>query len=330
MTGEIKNLQFAEGTSVATPTSISTDESQNYAGTNSNADSGVGDWVTYADAAASTPVDGSGGSPTVTLGLETSSPLRGTQSFKVTKDAADRQGEGVSLDLDAFADPDQNSKILSIELEYLASANFATGDMGIYVYDITNTTLITPEIVDIPATTNARKLSVSWVSAASSSYRLVFHVATTNALAYTLTFDSVVVKRGLNIYRNIDWTTPTHDTADFTGAWNGAGDVTGGMVDAYKYSVVNNTMHLIFRVLTADVTGGNTELRIKIPGGFTPKGNHTVIHQYRDNGGARVIGTGAALNGETFIRLTKIDPTTNWAASTGGTEVRGDVTFEVN
>lgn len=44
-------------------------------------------WATYADAAGTAPVDGTGGSPTVTWTRTTSSPLSETASFLFTKDA---------------------------------------------------------------------------------------------------------------------------------------------------------------------------------------------------------------------------------------------------
>jgi len=45
-------------------------------------------WAVYADAAATTPVDGTGGSANITLTRSTSSPLRGTANGLITKDAA--------------------------------------------------------------------------------------------------------------------------------------------------------------------------------------------------------------------------------------------------
>lgn len=62
-------------------------------------ESDASDYSAYADAAGSSPVDGTGGSPSVTITQTTSAPLSGVASGLITKDAANRQGEGVSTDL---------------------------------------------------------------------------------------------------------------------------------------------------------------------------------------------------------------------------------------
>jgi hypothetical protein len=69
-------------------------------GTNSDFETTVGDWVAYADAAAATPADGTGGVPNVTFTRTTTAAdiLRGAASGKLTKDAVNRQGEGFSVD----------------------------------------------------------------------------------------------------------------------------------------------------------------------------------------------------------------------------------------
>lgn len=55
---------------------------------------------TYDDVTAAT--DGTGGTPNVTASSETSSPIAGTASYKLTKDAADRQHEGWAIDSDTL------------------------------------------------------------------------------------------------------------------------------------------------------------------------------------------------------------------------------------
>ena len=65
---------------------------------NPNAEASTSGWSTYADAAQPTPVNGTGGSANITLARSTSNPLRGSGSFLLTKDAVNRQGNGVSTD----------------------------------------------------------------------------------------------------------------------------------------------------------------------------------------------------------------------------------------
>ncbi len=165
----------------------------NYASANPDAETDTAGWGTYADAAAATPVDGTGGSPTTTLTRSTSSPLRGTGSFLITKDAANRQGEGVNF---AFTiDSADQGQMIEIDFDYSASANFIYGDSSdikIYVYDVTNSLLLTPTKTFISAASGTNRTSFQ-ASATSTSYRLIMHVSTTSALAYTLKFDRVAI-----------------------------------------------------------------------------------------------------------------------------------------
>ena len=154
-------------------------------------DGTVTGWVTYADVAGTTPVDGTGGSPTVTFANSSITPLRGSYSGLFTKDAANRQGEGVSYGFTLSAA--DVAKTLQITFDSnVSSGTFASGDLKIYVYDVTNAVLITPSSVNVP-TGLASQYSLCFNTSTSLSYRLIFHVASTSASAYTLRFDQVSV-----------------------------------------------------------------------------------------------------------------------------------------
>jgi len=152
-------------------------------------------WATYDDGAVSAPVDGTGGSPsTLTLSANSTTPLRGNTDFKIVKSAADGQGEGWSYDFSIDA-PD-TSKKLKVEFDYNTSdAAYAAGDVLIYVYDVTNSTLITPSSTSLPAASGTHQITFD--SSTSTSYRLIFHVATTNASAYSLYLDNIIVGPGV-------------------------------------------------------------------------------------------------------------------------------------
>jgi len=111
---------------------------------NPDAESSTAGWATYADAAASRPVDGTGGSPNVTWTRSTSSPLRGVASFLFTKDAANRQGQGASYDL--TIDSADQARVLQISFDYeIASGTYSGGtsstdsDLIVYIYRTTAT-----------------------------------------------------------------------------------------------------------------------------------------------------------------------------------------------
>jgi hypothetical protein len=169
--------------------------------TNDGAESTVNGWAAYADAASSRPVDGTGGSPNVTITRSTTSPLRGVGSFVFTKDAANRQGQGASYDF--TIDTADRAKVLNIVMDWTVdSGTFQGGtsstdsDLIVYIYDITNARLIEPAPIKLDGAvigTNYKYVSSFQTSSDSTSYRLIIHCATTSASAYTIKFDAVTV-----------------------------------------------------------------------------------------------------------------------------------------
>lgn len=161
--------------------------------TNADAQSDTTGWATYADAAGAAPVDGTGGTANVVWDRNTSSPLRGNADFAFAKDAANRQGQGVAFAF-TLATTDRSKKC-QISFDYdTSAANYAAGDLRVYIYDVTNAALITPQTVAIPKGTNT--FQTTFDTTTSTSYRLILHVATTNATAYTVDFDNFVVNAG--------------------------------------------------------------------------------------------------------------------------------------
>lgn len=169
-------------------------------GNNHNYESTVGDWIAYADAAASTPVDGTDGAPTSTFTRTTtgSEIIRGIASGKLTKDAVNRQGEGFSLNVDI--DPKDQGNIIIVRVDYKTTDNYVSGDIIGYVYDITNGG--TPQILsnddnsgEFLAHTGNGVTFLGTFNAASNSteYRIIFHIATTNASAYNMIVDRIRV-----------------------------------------------------------------------------------------------------------------------------------------
>jgi len=181
-------------------------------------------FATYKDAAAATPVDGTGGSPTtLTLSANSSSPMRGNFDFKVAKSAANSQGEGWSYDF-SIKTPDRSKK-LKIQFDVNSSdSNYTAGDVVIYVYDVTNAALITPTVTSLPKQ-NASTWQIQWDSASNStSYRLIFHWAVTTATAVNLFFDNFIVGPGIvsQGFAGGDWETWTP-----TGSWVSNATYTG-------------------------------------------------------------------------------------------------------
>lgn len=149
------------------------------------------------------PVDGTGGVVTgVTFTQNTSTPLVGTGSFDLNKDANSREGTGVSTDFQINSIDKGVPLQISFIYEGLTGIILGTSsDVRVFVYDITNAVLIpvTPlrtiaGPVNTPKTFVGQFLSVS----TSVNYRLIIHIATTSAITWDFLFDSVVVSSVLN------------------------------------------------------------------------------------------------------------------------------------
>jgi hypothetical protein len=170
--------------------------------TNGNADdTSASIFVPYADAASTRPADGTGGSPTVTTSVSTSSPLDGVKSFLLTKPASNVQGQGWSVPF--TVDPAYRAKALMISVDYIInSGTFVAGstttesDIIWYIYDVTNSQLIEPSTIKMfsNSTDISDKFEATFQSSATgSSYRLIAHVQSTSALAYELKVDNITV-----------------------------------------------------------------------------------------------------------------------------------------
>src|ERR1035437_5803350 len=157
------------------------------------------------------PVDGIGGTVTgVTFTRNTVSPISGAADFLLSKDAANRQGEGVSTDFNI--DAIDQGETLQINFQYRATSGMILGansDVQIFVYDITNAILIPLLTVNPYQATQPNTLAGAVnaintftgqfkASETSTAYRLIFHIATVNAAAWGLEIASVVVNNLVN------------------------------------------------------------------------------------------------------------------------------------
>jgi len=151
-------------------------------------------WATYADAAGVVPVDGTGGTANITWTRSTTTPLDGTASFVLVKDAANRQGQGASFD---FTIPDgDKQRTFEITFDALStSAAYVTGDFQVFVVDRDLGVLVDTPIKIIPGDAINRKHFIGFFrTSASVNYRLIVHVATTSAVAYNMYFDRIAVR----------------------------------------------------------------------------------------------------------------------------------------
>lgn len=143
------------------------------------------------------PVDGTGGTPAgITITRNTVAPLVGIADFDFSKDAASREGMGVSTDF-SINNADIGNPI-QISFIYKGSAGMALGtssDVRVWIYDVTNAALIqVSPLYTLKGPTGSALTFVGLFTASSSStsYRLILHIGTINASAWDLHFDSVI------------------------------------------------------------------------------------------------------------------------------------------
>ena len=223
-------------------------------------------WATYADAAASRPVDGTGGSPNVTWSRVTSNPLSGTASFQFVKDAANRQGQGVSYDF--TIDREDRAKVLNISIDWeIVSGTYSGGssstdsDLIGYIYDVTNAVLIEPAPIKLDggvAGVNYKYVSSFQSSSNSTSYRLILHCATTSASAYTVNFDNVIVSRSV-----VTTGAYISDSVEYTATAAGFGTVTSA---SYKQLRRGDKLRIEGSFTTGTVAG--TTASVTLPAGL--------------------------------------------------------------
>jgi hypothetical protein len=204
---------------------------------NSHFEKNVNSVSSYADAAGTSPVDGTGGASTITCTRTTSSPISGDGSLLITKDAANRQGQGCSIPF--TIDRGDRSTMQAIVLPYeVASGTFTAGtdstnsDLVMWVYDVTNSVLIPVQGTGrFYSNTADYFFGYFQTNSNSTSYRLIFHQALTGTSAYTLKVDNIKIFKskfsvGTIISDWVSWT-PTGSwvsNATYTGRWRQIGD----------------------------------------------------------------------------------------------------------
>ena len=235
--------------------------------TNPSADVNGNGAAAYADAAGTSPVDGTGGSPTVTIARTTTTPLRGAGSFLFTKPASNVQGQGFSILFDcplAF-----RAKVLQIQFSYIvASGTFAAGsqstdsDITVWVVGVTSGRVSQPTTFKLfsNSTTIADTFISNFQSSAEDTqYRLCFHVGSTSASAFSLEFDDIIVSP-----TTLSYGTPITDwQAYIPSNTQGFGTFTGA---AFAWRRIGDSLQVRGYGTTGTVTG--VQARISFPDGI--------------------------------------------------------------
>lgn len=161
---------------------------------NSSADIAIGDWLSYDDGANSIPIDMTGGSPSVVTLSRTATGgeiLNGTASFKIVKTASSAQGEGAACV--GYVPLGYRGQQCMISFAHkIISGSIVDGDVGIYVYDVTNSNLLTPNNNSLIGSNNVNKMDV-YIPATCAQIRIGFHFKSTSTTAVTFTWDDIQI-----------------------------------------------------------------------------------------------------------------------------------------
>ena len=288
----------------------------------------VGDWVAFDDG---TLADGTGGSPNVSIASNTSTPLVGAGHLRLSTTAADNSGEGWSVDLDTIEEADKG-KVHTIEFFYRTGSNYVDDDIEVWIYDVTNASLIqpTPYLIKAESLSAGAELFQAQVQLPidSDSFRLILHQAGTNSNAVDVDIDEVKFSPVVRAYG-----TPVTDWISFTPTFNNiTGTATG------KWRRVGDSMEI---EASLDVTGSaSTTITMSMPSGYsidtskistgtTTGAWETAILGFANgstNGGSSTASASVRYNSATSLRFWEStnDGGDNWAAAQPFTWASGD------
>lgn len=227
-------------------------------------------WSTYSDSAGVNPVDGIGGTATITWAQNTSNPLSGDADLRLVKDANNRQGDGVSI---PFTITNRHlAKVLQISFDIeLISGTYSTGDLRVSIIQDPTGTPIVLEPVNTGiqlgiANQRIRQIATFQTHISVTSYRLCIHVSSTSTSAYTVDFNNFKVWEPTQSVGSVitDWTsyTPTSPNSAYT--------LTSSQM---FWRRVGGNLELQGEVIYNTTSG--IQFRFPLPNGLTVTSNYT-------------------------------------------------------
>lgn len=216
---EIENALSINGIPINLLGGSGSGEAQSYITTGRSAES-VGDlsaWTIYSNTPGVNPVNGFGGSPNITLTRNTTNPLSGLGDFRITKDAVNRQGQGISIPF--TVDNRHLARVLQISFDYeTISGILGQDNVRVSIIGDPNGTpfLIEPvnTSIEFPTIGNRSKhIATFQTNFSVKEYRLCIHISSTTTEAFVISFNNFRVWEQDQNYGAIitDWVsyTPT-------------------------------------------------------------------------------------------------------------------------
>lgn len=227
----------------------------------------------YDDGGTTSPVDGTGGSPSVTSSLITGAPISGDASYQLEKPASDVQGQGWSIDFDTLDKIEKDgTKTVHIGFCYESPGAYTSGMYNVWVYRVGSNTLEALNTFqgsdftnDLPAAGSGDTACYTgWTTANSSdtNLRLIIHVATTDATAINVKVDRVeaLVHPKVQTFIGSDW-------ESYTPTWTNL--TVGNATQTFKWRRVGDSMEISGHFLWGSTTSGSGTFEFSLPSGYS-------------------------------------------------------------
>ena len=239
---------------------------------NEDFETGVANLVAYADAAGTTPVDATGGSPTLAVSAETSSPLIGSTSAKLTKTASNLQGEGVAIVSETIDEAYQDS-VHTVEFLWKPDATFVADEVKLFVYHPTTAlvealyfrTSLSEYTNSLPSDSTRVHRIVTEIAPRDTTYQVVAHIAGTSSTAWTALIDNIQSgpARVVNVPYVTEW-------ESYTPTWIGGSPAIGNGNLSAKWRRVGDSLEgTIYLYAGSTTTFGSGQWEFSLPAGLS-------------------------------------------------------------
>lgn len=161
-------------------------------GTNFDLEASIGDWAAYADAAGTTPVDMTGGSPGTTCARDTTDEINGLASLKMDLGSgSSRQGEGCSILVNVPTA--YRGKNVAFIFPFTTSGTLIQDDLKLAAYDVTNGALISVYERGKVLGASGQAIGIISIPGTAAQIRVGVHVARTSTAALSMIGDDFQV-----------------------------------------------------------------------------------------------------------------------------------------
>ena len=230
-------------------------------------------WSAYDDGGAAVdPVDGVGGTPSVSVAQQSVGALRGGNSIELTHTASNELGQGIKTDF--TIDEADKAQMISVSFDYNPSVNFVANDARAWVIDLDNPSdaaiQLTPfKLQGINQANGSTRFKATFQAKSNAlNYRFLLHIGTSNVLPWTLLVDEVVIGPQLVSQGPAmsDWRSyvPSIPNVPGTplGQWRRVGDSMEVHVTSLLSGAVSGTISVFlpvgFTIDSSKLTGGLT------------------------------------------------------------------------